>query len=413
MINLKREILIALLNQDSGLRSRELAELLNVTPRTIRNNIKEINQSFQLNVIQYKKPFFYLSNTHEVIKYITFRNQEVHYPNYINDRPFLVYFTIYKRKLIKVQTLSSILHIGRNEIEESIKYLKKIGPTYKIEIEASKNGIYLKGKQIWKDFLLALLSIKRINRLINNQYLRIMFDQNFDKKKFLNYLIQLSKNILETYKVKASDNLLYILTVMHFLNLNHQKIQPKDYSQFCKEFILFNNNLILQVVKNIEYQNLIKIYPSNKQFIIQGTGNIINHLVLANSKPKYFKPTIKFTNLHGFTLKHTDLDNSFINSLNNKKKFNIGKRVVIYDSNILSLSKYQDEILPLISVFPELEIKVTNNLFELSSLLHIKNKQIIFIAKKERITLDDQNFNIHFLKLKNGIIKDLTQVLTQ
>lgn len=152
MINLKREILIALLNQDSGLRSRELAELLNVTPRTIRNNIKEINQSFQLNVIQYKKPFFYLSNTHEVIKYITFRNQEVHYPNYINDRPFLVYFTIYKRKLIKVQTLSSILHIGRNEIEESIKYLKKIGPTYKIEIEASKNGIYLKGKQIWKDF---------------------------------------------------------------------------------------------------------------------------------------------------------------------------------------------------------------------------------------------------------------------
>lgn len=39
MLNIKRQILIALLNQKKGLRSSDLAQQLDVTPRTIRNNI--------------------------------------------------------------------------------------------------------------------------------------------------------------------------------------------------------------------------------------------------------------------------------------------------------------------------------------------------------------------------------------
>ena len=53
MLNIKRQILIALLNQKKGLRSSDLAQQLDVTPRTIRNNITELNRSLQGKVIGY------------------------------------------------------------------------------------------------------------------------------------------------------------------------------------------------------------------------------------------------------------------------------------------------------------------------------------------------------------------------
>ncbi|MCO6547809.1 MAG: HTH domain-containing protein [Gilliamella sp.] len=57
MLNIKRQILIALLNQKKGLRSSDLAQQLDVTPRTIRNNITELNRSLQGKVIGYRRTF--------------------------------------------------------------------------------------------------------------------------------------------------------------------------------------------------------------------------------------------------------------------------------------------------------------------------------------------------------------------
>lgn len=218
MLNLKRQILIALLNEKEGKKSQELAKQLNVTQRTIRNNIIQLNNYFGEDIIKYKRPLFFISNRQKVADHIANQDQLKHYPNYPKDRPFLVFFQIYKNNHIRVEDLSIILHIGRNEIESTIKQLKVLCLDNNLRLEPATNGITLKGKQIWKNYLLAHLLINRISRLVKNQYLNIIFHNNFNINDFYNYLRSLDTRIKNKYKIKMSDRNLYILTIMHFLN---------------------------------------------------------------------------------------------------------------------------------------------------------------------------------------------------
>ena len=125
MLNLKRQILIGLLNQHDGLTSKELAMQFQVTQRTIRNNIEQINQNFKQDVIGYQKPYFKINNPKIVIDYMTKRQKEDHYPNYTGDRPFLVYLNLYQNSWVKIADLMEQLHVGRNEIEKTLKNLKR------------------------------------------------------------------------------------------------------------------------------------------------------------------------------------------------------------------------------------------------------------------------------------------------
>lgn len=118
------------------------------------------------------------------------------------------------------------------------------------------------------------------------------------------------------------------------------------------------------------------MHPHHHQFILNGLGNVYNHLDLYKRKTKYFQLQIYKTKIANLTIQYTSQDIQFINYLMDLHDPIIKRRIVIYDPDINVLSKYEDKLLILHYLFSDLEIKATNDLFELNELLHINNKQI-------------------------------------
>ena len=398
MLNVKRQILLNLVMQDK-ITSHDLAKLLQVTPKTIRNNIKQLNDIFTTPIISYQKPYFYLQDKKRVVNYIATKSKEAHYPNYPEDRLFLIYLALYQQKLIKVDALMIQLLVGRTEIEKGIKDLKQVLPS-SVKIIATKRGLYLAGDLVWQNYCLAKLSTKRINRLISNQYLRLIFGDNFEIEQFKYFLIHLDMQIKKQYGLAINDYNLYILTIMHFLAADDQLLAEAT-NNFKNEYILYNNNQILKLTQDGEklYHNLCKILPNESSYLYQASGNIVNHLKILQRNQTYFHLHSKAATIKGLLVKYTEQDNEFLTHLKTSSNSTIPVRIVIYDPNIKQLAYYQDQLLPLTYLFSNTELVTTTNLFDLDQLLHVANEQVIFVAKKARISLADEQYHIQFVSL--------------
>ena len=398
MLNIKRQILLNLVMQDK-ITSHDLAQLLQVTPKTIRNNIKQLNDIFTTPIISYQKPYFYLQDKKRVVNYIATKSKEAHYPNYPEDRLFLIYLALYQQKLVKVDALMTQLLVGRNEIEKGIKDLKQFLPS-SVKIIATKRGLYLAGDLVWQNYCLAKLATKRINRLISNQYLRLIFDDNFETEQFKYFLIHLDMQIKKQYGLAINDYNLYILTIMHFLAADDQLLTEAT-NNFQNEYILYNNNQILKLTQDGEklYHNLCKVLPNESSYLYQASGNIVNHLKILQRKQTYFHLHSKAATIKGLLVKYTEQDKEFLTHLKTSSNSTIPIRIVIYDPNIKQLAYYQDQLLPLTYLFSNTELVTTTNLFDLDQLLHVANEQVIFVAKKARISLADEQYHIQFVSL--------------
>lgn len=411
MLNIRRQILMALLNERTGLRSSELAKQVGVTQRTIRNNIEQINRNFGEMVVAYNKPCFYITDTTKVIKYVESKQYVNHYPEYTGDRPFLVYWELYQQRCVKLDALIDKLHVGRNEIERTIRHLKPIlAPN--LALVATKQGVALKGDQIWQDYYLAKLAVGRISRLVVNQYLRLIFGDNFNKDNFLNYLQNLDLQVSQQAGLKLNDASLYILTIMHFLGSKHEQVK-NEFEDFQTEFILYSDNTILNLPHSqyALYQQLLELHSHHKRYLYNGLGNLDNHLKLASMHSKYFKLTTKKATIDNVVIDCTSQDDDFIAHLQYLADERLKHRIVIYHPDIKVLSHYQDQLLPIAHLFSDLDIQATTNLFELDELLHLPNEQIILTAEKERLSLTDQPYDIHFVKLNDETKFEIIRLL--
>lgn len=399
MLNIKRQILIGLLNQHHGLTSKELATQLQVTQRTIRNNIEQINQNFKQDVIGYQKPYFKINDPKTVIDYMTKRQKEDHYPNYTGDRPFLVYLNLYQNSWVKIADLMEQLHVGRNEIEKALKSLKRQMPA-ELMLITTKYGVYLAGDLLWQNYFLATLAVKRISRLVSNQYLRLIFHDNFKQTDFKNYLNALALKVKTKQQIALNDKSLYILTIMHFLAAKDSALLAAT-NALQAEYILYSNNFILHLPDSQRalYEQLLELHPDHQYYLQQGLGNLAQHLLLAQTKTKYFHLNVQKTTIDGITIAYTKQDELFMQHLQTLQDKVLRQSIVIYDPDSLVLSHYQDQLMPLAKIFPELAVKTTNNLFELDQLLHVKQTDIIFTAKQERISLPDQKYQINYVHL--------------
>lgn len=414
MINIKRQILLVLLiNKENGCTSNDMAHQLKVTPRTIRNNINQINKLFVSPIINYQKPNFYLNDTQKVIDYITHKQKLVHYPDYPYDRIFLIYFYLYNNGLVKIDELINYMHVSKNEIEKAIKQLRDKLPT-KVCLTATNRGLYLKGDKIWQNYALANLATERISRLVVNQYLNLIFDNQLNIDTFTSHLSDLNKQIQSKYQCALNDRGLYILSIMHYLANGNQDLLTQ-LQQFQDEFVLANNNHILKLntASKKLYQLLLIKYPHHASYLYQVAGNIENHLILSQKHPKYFIFKIKVATISGLLIKITKQDQEYFTYLEQQNNHDTNYQIVIYDPDIKLVADCQDQLNGLEQLFPKLKIITTNNLFDLDQLLHIANRQIIFVAKKARISLADAKYNIHFVHLDENSKMSIINLLTK
>lgn len=409
---MKRQILLSLLNNNDGLSSHELAKQLSVTPRTIRNNISELNTFFDHPVISYNKPYFSITDTDKVIDYIKMRQSEPHYPNYPNDRLFLTYFGLYQSHHLKLDEIAEQLHAGRNEAKKAVRELRTILPT-ELQLSATKSGIWLKGNLIWQNYFLAKLATKRISRLVTNQYLRLIFQDKVSTKELRDYLTDLNQQVKSNYQLALNDRSLYILMIMHFLCGNQDDLIQKT-EQFKTEYILVNNNNILTLSDTGQkiFAKLKNISVQNKNYLYQLSGNVANHLQLLQMHPQYFHLTSQTVKINNLIIACTNEDLELFapfqrQEINHTKKV----RIVLYDPNLTELAQYQDQLLALSNIYNNLVIKPTTNLFELDDLLHANNQLVIFIAKKARLSLTDIPYHVQYIHLDDYAYLKVVQLL--
>lgn len=412
MLNMKRQILLSLLNNNNGLSSQELAKQLSVTPRTIRNNINELNGFFDHPVISYTKPYFIITNANKVIDYIKMRQSEPHYPNYPNDRLFLTYFSLYQSHHLKLDEIAEQLHAGRNEAKKAVRELRIILPV-ELQLSATKSGIWLKGDLIWQNYFLAKLATKRISRLVTNQYLRLIFKGRVSTKELKDYLIDLNQQVKNDYQLALNDRSLYILMIMHFLCDNQSDLIQKT-EQFKAEFILVNHNNILALSNTGReiFAKLKNISVQNKNYLYQLSGNVANHLQLLQMHSQYFHLTSQTVKINNQIIACTNEDLKLFTPFQKQEENHTKKaRIVLYDPNLTELAQYQDQLSALSNIYNNLIIKPTTNLFELDNLLHVNNQLIIFIAKKARLSLTDIPYHVQYVHLDDYAYLKVVQLL--
>lgn len=242
---------------------------------------------------------------------------------------------------------------------------------------------------------MTLLSTKRISRLVKNQYLYLIFQEKFSKDIFFNKITAINNTVKNEYDLQLEDKDLYILSLMTML----ENGTSKQYQKFYQELIFYVNSKNLKLCESDKgtYKSLVKVFPQYKDTIYNGLGNILHHLNLVQLQPSYFSLNIKKTQIANITLSYTEQDKEFISFLRHIPTKSLRKRIVVYESNIFELTKYGDKLAFLTILFPELEIKLSNNLFDLDKLLHVKNEQIIFLAEKNAFHYLMKNIIFNFL----------------
>lgn len=409
MQNIKRSILIALLSNKDGLKSSELAEQLGVTTRTVRNHIKQINHFSSEPLILYAQNHFYLNNRQKIKKLIYKQDHTVHYPDYPADHSFLIFLLLYKNDYIKITDLEDQLHIMRNEIEQNLKSLRCLCQNWHLTILATKNGLSLRGSKIWKDFILSNLALKRINRKQNNQYLRLLFGTK-DKQYYVNIENQLLHFIHNKYQIKLNDETIYVLTLMILLNDEdlESALSQQDFQNFIEEYVYYQGGLGLDLSSSNQklLKALVQLYPYNQNFLDFAVRQLQLHSKLAEGDSKFFPLKKKKFHLNYLSFNYTIRDKELIDFL--RTSYNIRKlKLVIYDSSSYMLGIYLDKLSNYLGKFPNIEIVATNNMFELDQLLHVKDKEVIYLAKNPRITVDDEKYAITYFSLKTNWIKKL------
>lgn len=165
MNNRMREILKLLAEAESYVTSEELARSLEVTSRTIRGDIKTLNDALvNYNVkisskkgngyrlmYQSNKDFNRLNEQIDKLDALTDLN-----PVTPEDRTrYIVKRLLYSKKDIKISTLMDELYVSETTIKKDIQYVKAVLNKYNIRIVKTNSGIHSDGHEVNKRFCIS------------------------------------------------------------------------------------------------------------------------------------------------------------------------------------------------------------------------------------------------------------------
>lgn len=184
----QRDILNLILNADECITGNELARLCNVTIRTIRKDIKEINNSVKPYDVKVdsniKKGYFLDKNSKDILKENNFIRKVLDYeyiietPSLPVDRQMYILLKLTTKKYIYVEELSEALYVSvatvNNDITSINRWLKKklkLGVSYSLN-----DGITLKANEKEKRNIISWILAIRINISTVSKYWSYLFE---------------------------------------------------------------------------------------------------------------------------------------------------------------------------------------------------------------------------------------------
>lgn len=264
----KREIKILelLLKIESSISIKELSQILEVSDRSIRYDIENINSylnEFELIPIE-KQSKGYLSYSKLDIEKLLFQSSDNNENFYSQYRDELILIKIAFEDNINIPTICEEFNLSRSTIKASIKNSEKILDTYELKLVLNpQKGLKLSGsEENIRKFQLKLLNQFRFNQENSNykfEFLKKYISKYFGKtdlnniKIFINYIINsLGKVISDEAYITLLN---YTVIVVERLRENNTLVysQNSNFFQHSLEFEIVNKAVsLLEVSENIQ-----------------------------------------------------------------------------------------------------------------------------------------------------------------
>lgn len=204
-----------LLNSESTVASRDLANELQVSDRTIRNYIQEINGLNDKNIISANSSGYYISDRLAVTETLRVNLKiGTHIPQNNEER-----FTYIVQKLLRTNFLNTFdlaneLYISYSTLKRSLNYINKRLSRWHVKIRAAHDQLFLSGKESNKRKLFSYLIYREnTGNLLNSNYL-----EKFFGKKNTSKLQSMVDKVIKRYELLLNEfsynNLLLHLLIL-------------------------------------------------------------------------------------------------------------------------------------------------------------------------------------------------------
>ncbi|MFC6293704.1 HTH domain-containing protein [Lactiplantibacillus daoliensis] len=426
MLNRQRQILTAFNQEANYLSSQQLAEKFNVSSRTITNDIRSINANFSSQLVIYdkEKRAYFIEDAARLVKVVASEEFGDDHLALAKDWPFLIYWYLYtKDEQCTIQNLEDTLHISVSLINRTLKKLKIVCRPWHVRVQGNKQGVILIGNKLWLDFALAQLTLPRINRRIDNLYLKMIFKSQVSKPQLKRLLSQLVEDYQRLTGIRLPDTESYVALVFYLLSTNSSDVEnfslqamSVERQQFITEYLRLSpvNNVMqlhgdyqdfFEKYKNSENDTVYRLALTNFQYHEQAILNIyfpVHEITDSLKQPCPFtiydidRPFVKFLNEGTFTR-------------------NQGKaKVIIYTNDLVAGYQLQTQLAAVLQ--PHIPIVICNNMFKLDELIQ-PHEHIFFISDQLRIRSNELLNDISFFEIHTladpSNLADFIKVISQ
>lgn len=186
----QRDILNLILNTEESITGNELARLCNVTIRTIRRDIKEINVVLKEHNVEIdssiKKGYFLIKENKDILKKNNVIREVLDYeyineiPNLPIDRQIYILLKLTIKKIMYVEELAEKLYVSVATVNNDIIFLNKwLNKYLKLKISYSLNkGITLSANEIEKRNIISWALAIRTNISTISKYWNYLFENS-------------------------------------------------------------------------------------------------------------------------------------------------------------------------------------------------------------------------------------------
>ncbi|MDH6365422.1 lichenan operon transcriptional antiterminator [Enterococcus sp. PF1-24] len=278
----KQEQLIHfLLHQDQAIPSRTLAKELNVSIRTIKNYIAELNQLS-------KEPVIFSSNlgysiNHKTAPQLLTTNETLNIPQNYKDRAFFIIKKILiNNETLDVFDLAEELFVSYSTLKADISRMNKTFAKYQVKFVIKQDQIHILGEEKEKRRLISYIIFEEMpNHFVNQEIL----EENFDADDVV-LLSGIIRNIMNESNYYLND-FSFINLMLHLLILiesvrNGKSLITRDwFSSWLREDKAL---LVTKLIKEIEKQFQLSLNDWEKEEIHMIFQANVNYIPSENRK---------------------------------------------------------------------------------------------------------------------------------
>ena len=282
------ELIKILLKNGDTVISSTLAAELQVSARTIRNYVHEINGLGDNDVIKANNNGYYISNKLAATELLRIQQQVgTHIPQNSSER-----FTYIVQKLLRNNSLDSFslaneLYISYGTLKRTILYSNKKLERWKIKISSAHDQLSLLGNESSKRQLFSYLIYREnTGNLLNSNYLKESFGQEATSK-----IQTMINQIIDHYNLRLNEFsynnlLLHLLILVSRLAIGKTINQPVTTSD--SKVGPYTKDLAKLIEKNFS-ANITSSEIQEIDILFKSNANLYSELV----DQKYFAPTFR------------------------------------------------------------------------------------------------------------------------